>query len=339
MEFAPDIIFIRAMFDEILAGLRAKVAIQFDIDRAEIGDQTGVTFLLAVSHSGVANLVFISHGRFHHGDGIHRRRSEWRGDAPGRIRRPVRFVELLFRGFRLFSSVDTRFGFLDEFAGRRRFDLLECRRRFVIDRFEKIRRIGSTRLFILVVQFPLVLQMGERLNVELVEIFRILNDDDVVASERFVRHQIVERVRLDVQTFDGIETVNVARRANGDDVRTFREHFERHGTMNFSFGVSMKVDLDQLFRFQLFTGDRISTEFLQKRNDGGEIEDDSIRCAVRILRREKRNTATVERQTTKIAGCLIRAFETTERIFPFLKSNWDETNFSIPSHLFTVVVK
>ena len=61
------------------------------------------------------------------------------------------------------------------------------------------------------------------------------------------------------------------------------------------------------------------TEFLDERNDGGEIENDAIRCAVGIFDRLKGNTTAGEGQTAKVGVGFRRTLVATEGVFPFLK--------------------
>ena len=55
-----------------------------------------------------------------------------------------------------------------------------------------------------IVDLQVVLEMVEVVHVELVEVPRVLQRDDVLPLERFVRQQVFPVLRLDVQLFDGL---------------------------------------------------------------------------------------------------------------------------------------
>lgn len=52
---------------------------------------------------------------------------------------------------------------------------------------------------------------------------RILQSDDILASEWLVRHQIEPVPRFDVESVDRFPSENVARGLDGDDVRVLVE--------------------------------------------------------------------------------------------------------------------
>ena len=219
MEFRSHVVLVGAMLDEIVARLRTQVAVELEIDHAEVRRQPNVAFLLAVANACVAYFILVAHRRFHRCHRIHRSRRERCRETSGRVRGHGCLVAVLVRWFDLFTGVDARLGCFEEFFRRAGFHLLESGGRFLVDRLEKVVRIGAARFLVFVVEFPFVLQMGECLNVELVEVLRILNGDDIVACERFVGQKIGEVVHFEVQAFDRIVTVDVARRAYGNDVR------------------------------------------------------------------------------------------------------------------------
>ena len=180
--------------------------------------------------------------------------------------------------------------------------------------------------------------MCKGLNIEFIQLFGILNGDDVASCESFIAHQIIERVGFDVQPFDGIVTVDIARCSYGNNMRTFGQNFEGDWTVNFAFGISMEIHFGQLFRVEFLSGYGITTceghawwfltltrgadiltEFLEKRNNSGELEDDPIRRAVRMFDRKESDTAAVEGQPTEISIDFGGAFVTTEGVFPFLE--------------------
>ena len=70
------------------------------------------------------------------------------------------------------------------------------------------------------------------------------------------------------------------------------------------------------FESEIKTGEL--TEFLYERYDGGEIENDAIRCAVGIFDRLKGNATAGEGQTAKVCVGFRRTLVTTEGVFPFL---------------------
>ena len=247
------------MLDEIIARLRTQVAVELEIDHAEVSRQPNVAFLLAVTNPCVAYFILVAHRWFHCRHRVHRRRCERRRQTSGRVRGHVRLVQVPVCWLGLFTGVDARFRCFKEFLGWAGFHLLEGGGCFLVDRFEEVVRIGAASFLVFIVELPFVLQMGECLDVEFVEILRILNGDDVVAREGLVGQEIGEVVHFEVQAFDRVVTVDVARGAYRDDVRALGEDFEGDGTVDFALGIAMEVQFDQLFGFELLAGDRIAT--------------------------------------------------------------------------------
>ena len=56
-----------------------------------------------------------------------------------------------------------------------------------------------------ILNFEVVLEMVERIKVELRVVFWVLNFDDVLAKKRLVGQQVFPVLRLDVQLFDRLK--------------------------------------------------------------------------------------------------------------------------------------
>lgn len=78
--------------------------------------------------------------------------------------------------------------------------------------------------------FPSARERTE-LTVSSLHIQRVLQGDDILASEGLVRHEVEPMRRLDVESVDRFASKDVARGLDGDDVRMLVEELEGDGVV------------------------------------------------------------------------------------------------------------
>lgn len=80
-------------------------------------------------------------------------------------------------------------------------------------------------------------------------------------------------------------------------MRVLRETLEKHGTLKLAFGVFVKIQLDQHFELERFSGDRIGFVFFEVGDQGRQIEHVAVAVAIGDLERLQRQATVIEGET------------------------------------------
>ena len=295
------VVLVGAQLHEVLARAWHLIAEEFNVETTVVGHQAHVAFLGQLVYTRPSDLVLVDHCRLLIGHYLHDCGGERGSDAARRVGRRVHRVGL---------GQLTR----QLVVGRRRgrggrhvcaLELVESARCLAAQRLEKELRIEA-RLRVVALPLEVLAQIVELAHVELCQIVRVLNGDDVLLGERLVRQQVLHVVDLEVELLDGVVGEYVATRGYAHDVRTLVEYLEGDRTVELILGVLVKVHLDQGLGLERFARDRIASVALDERRDALQVEDVTLARAVRMLERLKGETAAVERQAAKVVRILGR---------------------------------
>lgn len=97
-----------------------------------------------------------------------------------------------------------------------------------------------------------VFQVLERTQIPQLDVLRVLQRDEILPGELFIRDQVPPHLRLDIQPFDRIIRKHIRRGAMPDrhDVRVVREDLVCDGIDVLVLRVARELQLDQIRLFQ-----------------------------------------------------------------------------------------
>uniref|UniRef100_A0A6B0V688 Uncharacterized protein n=1 Tax=Ixodes ricinus TaxID=34613 RepID=A0A6B0V688_IXORI len=214
--------------------------------------QLDVALLL---HHGVADNVVCQDGRLVLRGRLHDCRGERGRHRSGRIVGGIEFVRLLNDLLR----------FLGWFVL-----FIECVQdgpRFGANHPQCVLGVGLESLLFGIHNLEVVLEVMKARNVEFFQVSGVLQGNDVLPRERFVRQQVLEVLGAQIELIDGFVREHVARRFDGDDVRVFGEHLVEDRTVVLAFRVLDEVEAYQFLGFDGLSGGRIDTVLFDERHD------------------------------------------------------------------------